>query len=246
MARSNFARTSFLFRTLSTLAIFAVVAVIVVSSQRQFETQAQQNIKPSQIDPKVRTGSEVLIELAIPLGQSVPAKRLIDYKQKYDAKGQQRYWAIVDFSQSSTNKRLFIFDTVEKKVDKYYVSHGRGSEGANDDGMAEIFLNEDGSLSSSLGIYRGLDEYVGKHGRSLRLEGLESTNSNALSRDIILHTADYVSADFIRQTGRLGRYFIRQTGRLGRSEGCFAVEQSVGDLLIDRFKNGSYIIAWKK
>ena len=67
------------------------------------------------------------------------------------------------------------------------------------------------------------------------MQGLEPTNSNALSRAIVLHRADYVSDNF-----------IKQTGRIGRSEGCFAVENSVADNLIDKLKNNAYIIAWKK
>jgi len=158
----------------------------------------------------------------------------MEYKLRSDASNQQRYWAIVDFNQRSTSKRFYVFDTVEKKVESYYVAHGRGSEGAEDDGIADVFSNQDGSNSSSLGIYRALDEYNGQHGRSLRMEGLEATNSNVLARGVVLHTADYVSENF-----------IRQTGRLGRSEGCFAVEKSVGDILINELKNGAYIIAWK-
>jgi len=69
----------------------------------------------------------------------------------------------------------------------------------------------------------------------LRLQGLEPTNSNAYERAVVLHRADYVSEDF-----------IRQTGRIGRSDGCFAVEQSAADALIDKLKNGAYIIAWKR
>ena len=100
--------------------------------------------------------------------------------------------------------------------------------------MAERFSNQNKSNSSSLGIYRTLNEYNGQHGRSLRLEGLEPTNSNALARAVVMHTADYVSESF-----------IRQTGRLGRSEGCFAVEKAVGDTIINELKNGAYIIASK-
>jgi hypothetical protein len=140
----------------------------------------------------------------------------------------------VDFNQPSTSKRLYVFDTAAKKVESYYVAHGRGSEGAKDDGMPEVFSNQNGSNSSSLGIYRTLNEYNGQHGRSLRLEGLEPTNSNVLARGVVMHTADYVSESF-----------IRQTGRLGRSEGCFAVEKAVGETIMNELKNGAYIIASK-
>jgi hypothetical protein len=195
----------------------------------------QRSSEKAAAKPHSISSNDVFLKLADTVGQSEPAKKLIGYAGTQNPKDRQRYWAIVDFNQPSTKKRFYVFDTIENKVEAYYVSHGRGSEGANDDGMAEVFLNEDGSNSSSLGIYQALEEYSGAHGRSMRLEGLESTNSNALSRAIVLHRADYVSDAF-----------IKQTGRIGRSEGCFAVENSVADALIDKLKDGTYIIAWKK
>jgi hypothetical protein len=176
------------------------------------------------------SATDTFLELAATVGQSAAAKRLIDYKQKNDPNSRPRYYAIVDFDKPSTSKRFYVVDTVAKKVDSYYVAHGRAS-GEN---LAERFSNMNGSNSSSLGIYRTLNEYNGNHGRSLRLEGLEPTNSNALARAIVMHKADYVSESF-----------IRATGRLGRSEGCFAVEPSVSDALVDELKNGAYIIASK-
>jgi hypothetical protein len=199
----------------------------------QSVAQVKPTVKASAVKNEPRSSTAILLDLAKGVGQSVPAARLVEYLKLHPVTG-NRYWAIVDFGQPSTKKRLYVFDTVANSVEAYYVAHGVGSEGAADDGMAETFSNEHGSNSSSLGIFRGLDEYTGKHGRSLRLEGLEPTNSNALERLVVLHTADYVSEDF-----------IRQTGRIGRSDGCFAVEQSVGDTLIDKLKNGAYIVAWK-
>ena len=178
------------------------------------------------------TQNDAFLALAESVGQRASAQRLLEYKIKNDPTSDERYWGIVDFSQPSTSKRLYIFDTVEKKVSSYYVAHGRGSEGTGN--IPSIFSNQNGSNSSSLGIYRALGEYSGHHGRSLRLEGLESTNSNALARAVVMHTAEYVSENF-----------IRQTGRLGRSQGCFAVERAVGDTLINELKNGAYIIAAK-
>jgi len=179
-------------------------------------------------------GTDVLLSLAQTVGESEPAKRLVSYALQNDPVGTHRYWAIVDFDQPSTNKRLYVFDTVARRIDTYYVAHGRGSEGRSDDGMAEVFSNLPSSNSSSLGIYKALDEYVGNHGRSMRLEGLESTNSNALSRAVVLHKAAYATENF-----------IRSTGRLGRSEGCFAVDPAVSDTLINELEKGAYIIAWK-
>jgi len=205
-----------------------------------FQAQAQQPVKIASVSSFVAppsqpsSTSEIFLELATTVGQAAPAKRLMDYKLRSDPSSHPRYWAVVDFNQPSTSKRLYVFDTVAKKVESYYVAHGRGSEGAKDDGMPEVFSNQNGSNSSSLGIYRTLNEYNGQHGRSLRLEGLEPTNSNVLARGVVMHTADYVSESF-----------IRQTGRLGRSEGCFAVEKAVGETIMNELKNGAYIIASK-
>ena len=239
MAKSLFADASYLPRGIFALAIFALVLGVLFHSHFPFEIQAQQPliaaaIQPLAIKPPASLSGDVFLGLAATVGETAPAEHLMDYKVKFDPTSQPRYWAIVDFNQPSTSKRLYVFDTMEKKVEAYYVAHGRGSEGSRDDGIADVFSNQNHSNSSSLGIYRTLDQYNGQHGRSLRLEGLETTNSNVLTRGVVMHTADYVSESF-----------IRQTGRLGRSEGCFAVERSVGDTLINELKNGAYIIASK-
>jgi len=219
---------------------FALVLLIAPELVTRSQTREQLS-QPVQSKPMVApapaaaSSTDVFLKLAESVGQGIPAKRLVEYKLKNDPTGGARYFAVVDFNQNSIKKRFYVFDTQENKVETYYVDHGKGSEGATDDGMADVFSNEEGSSSSSLGIYRTLDEYVGGHGRSLRLQGLEPTNSNAYERAVVLHRADYVSEDF-----------IRQTGRIGRSDGCLAVEQSVADALIDKLKNGAYIIAWKR
>jgi hypothetical protein len=227
-------RSPFLFLR-SIVAFSFVVASIIYSSSVLAQQASEDETAIASVDiAAAATPTDIFLELAGTVGQTAAAQRLIDFKLKNDPNGVQRYYAVVDFDQPSTSKRFYVFDTAERKVKAYYVAHGKGSEGASNDGFAEIFSNRNGSNSSSLGIYRGLNEYRGQHGRSLRLEGLEETNSNALARAVVMHTADYVSESF-----------IRRTGRLGRSQGCFAVEKSVGDALIDALKNGAYIIAAK-
>jgi hypothetical protein len=66
----------------------------------------------------------------------------------------------------------------------------------------------------------------------MRLDGLESTNSNARERAIVLHGADYVSQNY-----------INDFGRIGRSLGCPAVEMSVVANLVTKLQGGSlYLI----
>ena len=182
----------------------------------------------------IKGNSLIFLELAQSVNQGIPAKRLVEYKLKSSPNGDPRYWATVDFNQPSTEKRFYLFDTKEKKVIRYYVAHGRGSEGAKDDGLADVFSNVPNSNASSLGIYECLEVYEGKHGTSLRLEGLEATNSHVFDRSIVLHGADYVSDAF-----------IKKYTRIGRSEGCFAVEMAASPILANELKNGSFIIAWK-
>ena len=79
---------------------------------------------------------------------------------------------------------------------------------------------------SSLGFYRTLTTYNGKHGYSLKLAGLSPTNSNAEARAIMMHPADYV-VDGVRA---------------GRSWGCTAIDPKTSKDVIDRVKNGSIML----
>ncbi len=134
--------------------------------------------------------------------------------------------AIADFSQSSRHKRLYVIDLKENKLLYHtYVAHGRNSG----EEFARRFSNNNSSYQSSLGFYRALSIYQGKHGLSLKLQGLETNiNHRAFERAIVMHGADYVSEDF-----------IRRTGRLGRSQGCPAVSVDDTKKLIPLLCNGA-------
>src|SRR5688500_1537229 len=74
-----------------------------------------------------------------------------------------------DFSQSSSKKRLYNIDTNNYRIlYNTYVAHGKNT-GLN---YAERFSNIPESLQSSLGFYKTKGTYFGKHGLSLKLEGL--------------------------------------------------------------------------
>ncbi|AYQ31318.1 hypothetical protein DTQ70_03605 [Runella sp. SP2] len=139
--------------------------------------------------------------------------------------------AIVDLSQPSVNKRLYVIDLLKRKLlFRTYVAHGRNSG----DLYAQKFSNEVSSLQSSLGFYQTLGTYQGKHGLSLKLKGLENGfNTNALDRAVVMHGADYVSEDFIRKIGRLGRSF-----------GCPAVPYGVHKDIIETLKNGACLFVF--
>lgn len=131
---------------------------------------------------------------------------------------------IVDFDKPSTQKRFWVLDLKNRKVlYNTYVAHGKNS-GEN---HARQFSNTDDSNMSSLGFYVTEDTYFGKHGLSLKLNGMDQNhNSNAKLRNIVMHGADYVSENF-----------IRQQGRLGRSEGCPAVPMGLHLPIIEKLRD---------
>lgn len=141
---------------------------------------------------------------------------------------------IVNFDAHSRLPRFQLVNVECGKIEKsMLVAHGRGSDLANS-GYAERFSNRPGSNASSLGSFVTGDQYVGKHGRSRRLIGLEPDNNAALPRAIVIHAADYVDEDM-----------ALSQGRIGRSQGCFAVSRSeIGDLL-EALGPGRLLYAWK-
>lgn len=139
--------------------------------------------------------------------------------------------SIIDFSLPSTEKRLYVVDLKNYQVlYKTYVAHGKNSGAA----MARSFSNTPSSNKSSLGFYKTLGTYNGKHGYSLRLQGLEQgINDNAFERAIVMHGADYVSPSYIPKLG-----FI------GRSQGCPAVSNKEATPIINTIKDGSCLFIY--
>lgn len=122
--------------------------------------------------------------------------------------------ALVDFDLPSSQPRFHIVDLASGQSRSLLVAHGRGSDPGHT-GWLSRFSNEVGSAASSDGTYVTGNLYVGQHGRSRRLYGLDNSNSNVEHRAIVVHSAWYV-----------GRDMIAQHGKLGRSEGCFALSAS--------------------
>ncbi len=138
---------------------------------------------------------------------------------------------VIDYSLPSTATRLWVLDLAhDRVVYAERVAHGRNTG----EDRAQAFSNVEGSLQSSLGVFRTAETYVGDNGYSLKLDGLEpSVNDHARQRAIVIHGAPYVSDEF-----------IAKTGRLGRSWGCPALSQAVAHEVIDTIRGGTLVFSW--
>jgi hypothetical protein len=140
---------------------------------------------------------------------------------------------VIDYSLPSTQKRLWIIDLAQQKILLHtVVAHGRNSGAL----LAEKFSNRPESYQSSLGFFQTGEAYQGKHGYSLRLDGLEAgINDQARARAIVIHGADYAK-EMVAATA----------GRLGRSLGCPAVPPDLSTPLIKLIKEGSLLFIYGK
>jgi hypothetical protein len=158
-------------------------------------------------------------------------KKLQLKMSKYQGLINKNIVTVIDFTLPSTEKRLWTIDlATEKILLNSLVAHGKNS-GEN---TAEKFSNKPESHQSSLGFYLTENSYSGKHGYSMRLKGLEKNiNDKAFDRAIVVHSADYVSEEFIKTHGRLGRSF-----------GCPALPVEVNDIFINTVKDGSLLFIY--
>ena len=175
---------------------------------------SQLSITAPDLNEKVLNKAVMAMECAVANGAK-PAARL----------------AVIDFSLPSAEERLWIFDLQSKKLLlQDLVAHGSGSG----DNYSAAFSNIEGSHQSSIGLFRTAESYTGRHGYSLRMDGLErGINDLARQRAIVIHAADYVDP------GWVARY-----GRIGRSQGCPAVRPEVAGMVVDKLKGGQFMFSY--
>lgn len=139
--------------------------------------------------------------------------------------------AVIDYSLPSSEQRLWIFDLRRQRLLlQDLVAHGKESG----EHHATRFSNVEGSHQSSLGLFRTEESYIGQHGYSLRMDGLEpGINDRARERAIVIHAADYVDPAW-----------VEKHGRLGRSLGCPAVRPEVARMVVDSLKGGQFMFSW--
>lgn len=198
-------------RTLFSCLLVTPLLAHAAPADGQFNTLAR--VSPG-LDREVLRHALAAMQCAVNNG-AAPARRL----------------AVIDYSQPSTERRLWLFDLDKRRlILRDFVAHGRRS-GEN---FATEFSNTLGSYQSSLGLFRTAESYRGRHGYSLRMDGLEpGINDLARERAIVIHAADYVNPAL-----------VASQGRIGRSLGCPAVRPEIARMVIDQLKGGQFMFAW--
>ncbi|MBI4351007.1 MAG: murein L,D-transpeptidase catalytic domain family protein [Elusimicrobia bacterium] len=164
-------------------------------------------------------------------GDGIPAdlkrKALEYFNANPDKIKNRNYLGIVDFAAHSSKARFYILNVQSGEVRAIRVAHGKGSD-PDGDGYANKFSNVPNSKASSLGFYVTGALYNGSRGRSMRLHGQSATNSNALSRAVVMHESDYVREANMTQ---------------GRSFGCLAVSKTEIRGALSSLNGGALIYA---
>lgn len=219
-----------------------VMLTVVTLSFRNTTSQNDVNSSNAETTKTVKSAEEIFNEYALSiykvsglgatgLDYKVFLKGLIGYQNLKGLNltpGTKSILSVVDLSLPSTAKRLWVIDlSAHKILFNTLVAHGRGSG----EKIAETFSNTPSSNQSSVGFYTTAEVYNGKHGRSLRLDGLDAgLNDKARERAIVVHGAEYVSQDV-----------INATGRLGRSQGCPALPMDLFSDIINNIKGNTLL-----
>ena len=190
-------------------------------------------VTTSSIDAKIEMVYSSLHsnEFALPKLESFTEALKGFYLLKEKGLIQKDILTLVDFSLSSSTKRLWVIDlTTNTILYNSLVAHGRNTG----DDFASSFSNSAESFKSSLGFYATGEIYNGKHGMSLKLDGLEKgINDNARNRGVVMHAAEYVSNSF-----------VKSNHRLGRSQGCPAIPVELSKDIINAIKNKSCLFIY--
>ena len=140
---------------------------------------------------------------------------------------------IADFGVASRDPRFHVVHLPSGNVDTFRVAHGSGSDPAHT-GFLDHFSNRPGSEATSNGAYTTADTYHGKYGLSMKVNGLDWSNNNAMNRAIVIHNAWYAEPEM-----------VDVHGKLGRSQGCFAFSRKDHWAVMQRLGGGRMIFADK-
>ncbi len=219
------------------VTIFLLLSLFITKINNTDSVESHKPVVASVLNPSSDLGIEtkynnlISNQFSLPNIESFKEALKGFYSLKEKGLVQKDILTLVDFSLSSNVKRLWVIDLDTNTIlYNSLVAHGRntGEEYANS------FSNSNSSFKSSLGFYLTGETYNGKHGMSLKLDGLEKgINDNARERGVVMHSANYVSDSF-----------IKCNKRLGRSQGCPAIPEALLKDIVNTIKNKSCLFIY--
>jgi hypothetical protein len=147
---------------------------------------------------------------------------------------------VIDYRLPAMQPRFYIIDLKTGQVEAYRVAHGRNSDAASTEALPGLLYASGGAVrasnqldsnQSAVGAYVAANVYNdGRWPGSMRLHGLDRTNSCSFYRAIVLHQNAYMTPDPAR-------------GQVGTSDGCLAVEMDNRPEITTRLEDGGFIYA---
>ena len=147
---------------------------------------------------------------------------------------------VIDYRIPATLPRFYIIDLESGDVAAYRVAHGRNSDAGSADALPGLLYASGGAVrasnqldsnQSAVGAYVAANTYDdGRWPGSMRLHGLDRTNSCSFYRAIVLHQNAYMTP-------------APDTGQVGTSDGCLAVEMDNRPQITSRLSDGGFIYA---
>lgn len=225
-----------LFVTITITVIIAIgsLSVLIAKSRKPLPTEPISTEPVSQVAVSKNSSKQIsaLLSQAKDLNADVLKHALIIYDCTTKLKIRHRnYLVLVDFAKPSNQKRLWLFNLDTNKL----LYHSLVAHGVNSGLLyATQFSNRINSRMSSIGLYKTGIPYQGGVGHALKLHGQEpGYNDKAFQRTVVMHGAWYVSEDF-----------AKKYGRIGRSWGCPAVTQELAKPIIDAIGNGALLLIY--
>lgn len=220
-----------------TVVAFIAFSFAFTTAELNKETKTATNIIPTPEAPATLSIEEEIVQLydvftakntTMPNLESFKNGLLGYYKLADQGLVEKELLTIIDFSLSSTQRRMWVLDMANQKVlINSVVSHGKNTGGE----FATKFSNKVNSLQSSLGFYLTGETYIGGNGLSLFIDGMEEEfNSKARERYVVIHGAEYANEEV-----------AQRMGRLGRSYGCPAVPTALTKEFINTIKGKSVV-----
>jgi hypothetical protein len=169
------------------------------------------------------------------LRSEVFSKALHAFEQAYtEGRAQSSIVTIIDYELHSAEKRFWVIDLEQQTLLHHtHTTHGQGSD-RNHDGKMDSASNQPESNQSNVGLMQTDETYTGRHGTSLKLDGIEpGFNDNAKDRHIVIHPAKYADDEY-----------VERHGKAGRSHGCPALDPDVAGEIIDTIKGGKLVFAY--